>query len=117
MANGDRWIHDALSSRFGSRQSQECRKVHATIQLLDKHQDTEINETSLEDDYPEKAELVLAQARQALISLCEGEALEIVKNTSRGQHFGLEALRQLITKYDPQNPQANLALLKKALRL
>ena len=52
---------------------------------------------------------------RALISLCEGEALEIVKNTSRGQHFGLEALRPLITKYDPQNPQANSALLKKVL--
>ena len=85
------------------------------IQLLEEHQDTEINETSLEDDYPEGAELVSAQARQALISLCEGEALEIVKNTSRGQHFGLEALRRLITKYDPQNPQANSALLKKVL--
>ena len=47
-----------------------------------------------------------------MISHCEGEALEIVKNTSRGQHFGLEALRRLITKYDPQNPQA---LLKKVL--
>ena len=36
-------------------------------QLIEEHQDTEINETSLEDDYPEGAELVLAQARQALI--------------------------------------------------
>ena len=89
------------------------------IQLLEEHQDTEINETSLEDDYiviyPEGAELVSAQARQALISLCEGEALEIVKNTSTGQHFGLEALRRLITKYDP-HPQAKTALLKKVLR-
>ena len=48
-------------------------------------------EKSLEDDYPDGAELVSAQARQALISLTEGEALEIVKNTSRGTHFGLEA--------------------------
>jgi len=41
-----------------------------------------ITERSLEDDYPDGAELVSAQARQALISLTEGEALEIVKNTS-----------------------------------
>ena len=72
-------------------------------------------ERSLEDDYPDGAELVSAQARQALISLTEGEALEIVKNTSRGTHFGLEALRRLLCKYDPQNPQANSALLKKVL--
>ena len=39
----------------------------------------------------------------------------IVKNTSRGTHFGLEALRRLLSKYDPQNPQANSALLKKVL--
>ena len=42
-----------------------------------------ITEKSLEDDYPDGAELVSAQARQALISLTEGEALEIVKNTER----------------------------------
>ena len=47
--------------------------------------------------------------------MTEGEALEIAKNTSRGTHFGLEALRRLLCKYDPQNPQANSALLKKVL--
>ncbi len=73
-----------------------------------------ITERSLEDDYPDGAELVSAQARQALISLTEGEALEIIKNTSRGTHFGLEALR-LLCKYAPQNPQAKSALLKKVL--
>ena len=77
--------------------------------------DVAITEKSLEDDYPDGAELVSAQARQSLISLTEGEALEIVKNTSRGSHFGLEALRRLLCKYDPQNPQANSALLKKVL--
>ena len=41
--------------------------------------------------------------------------MEIVKNTSRGGHFGLEAMRRLLCKYDPQNPQANSALLKKVL--
>ena len=44
-----------------------------------------------------------------------GEALEIVKNTSRGGHFGLEAMRRLLCKYDPQDPPANSALLKKVL--
>ena len=77
--------------------------------------DKEITESGLEVDYDEGAELVSAQARQALISLTEGEALEIVKNTSRGSHFGLEAMRRLLCKYDPQNPQANSVLLKKAL--
>ena len=77
--------------------------------------DKEINESNLEVDFDEGAELVSAQARQALISLTEGEALEIVKNTSRGSHFGLEAMRRLLCKYDPQNPQANSALLKKVL--
>ena len=79
--------------------------------------DKEITESSLEVDFDAgaDAELVSAQARQALISLTEGEALEIVKNTSRGGHFGLEAMRRLLCKYDPQNPQANSALLKKVL--
>ena len=85
------------------------------IQKLESTVDVAITERSLEDDYPDGAELVSAQARQALISLTEGEALEIVKNTSRGTHFGLEALRRLLSKYDPQNPQANSALLKKVL--
>ena len=76
--------------------------------------DKEITESGLEVDFDEGAELVSAQARQALISLTEGEALEIVKNTSRGSHFGLEAMRRLLCKYDPQNPQANSALLKKS---
>ena len=77
--------------------------------------DKEITESSLEVDFDDGAELVSAQARQALISLTEGEALEIVKNTSRGSHFGLEAMRRLLCKYDSQNPQANSALLKKVL--
>ena len=47
------------------------------VQLLEERQDTEINETSLEDDDPGGAELVAAQARQALISLCEGEPLRL----------------------------------------
>ena len=65
--------------------------------------DREITESSLEVDFDDGAELVSAQARQ-LISLTEGEALEIVKNTSRGSHFGLEAMRRLYS-----------ALLKKVL--
>ena len=79
--------------------------------------DKEITESSLEVDFDDGAELVSAHARQALISLTEGEALEIVKNTSRGNHFGLEAMRMrsLLCKYDPQNHQANSALLKKVL--
>ena len=77
--------------------------------------DKEITESGLEVDFDEGAKLVSAQARQALISLTEGEALEIVKNTSLGSHFGLEAMRRLLCKYDPQNPQANSALLKKVL--
>ena len=77
--------------------------------------DKEITESGLEVDFDEGAELVSAQARQALISLTVGEALEIGKNTSRGSHFGLEAMRRLLCKYDPQNPQANSALLKKVL--
>ena len=78
--------------------------------------DVAITERSLEDDYPDGAELVSAQARQALISLTEGEALGIVKNTSRGTHFGLEALRSLLSKYDPQNLQADSAISSKANR-
>ena len=77
--------------------------------------DKEIIESSLEVDFDDGAELVSAQARQALICLTEGEALEIAKNTSRGSHSGLEVMRRLLCKYDPQNPQANSALLKKVL--
>ena len=92
---------------------ESCHKnAIQVMQKLESTVDVAITERSLEDD---GAELVSAQARQALISLTEGEALEIVKNTSRGTHFGLEALRRLLCKYDPQNPQANSALLKKVL--
>ena len=95
---------------------ESCHKnAIQVIQKLESTVDVAIDEKSLGDDYPDGAELVSAQARQALISLTEGEALEIVKNTSRGTHFGLEALRRLLSKYDPQNPQANSALLKKVL--
>ena len=72
--------------------------------------DKEITQLSLDVDFEDGAELVSAQVRQALISLTEGEALEIVKNTSRGSQ---EAMRRLLRKYDPQNPLANSALLKK----
>lgn len=68
--------------------------------------DKEITEAALELDFVDGAELVSAQARQALISLTKGDALEIVRNTSWGAHFGLEALRRLLCKYDPKNPQA-----------
>ena len=95
---------------------ESCHKnAIQVMQKLESTVDVAITERSLEDDYADGAELVSAQARQALISLTEGEALEIVKNTSRGTHFGLEALRRLLCKYDPQNPQANSALLKKVL--
>ena len=77
--------------------------------------DKEITEPSLEVDFGDGAELVSAQARQALISLTEGEVPKIVKDTSCGSHFGLEAMTRLLCKYDPQNPQANSALLKKVL--
>ena len=94
---------------------ESCHNAIQVIQKLEPTVDVAITERSLEDDYPDGAELVSAQARQALISSTEGEALEIVKNTSRGTHFGLEVLRRLLCKYDPQNPQANSALLKKVL--
>ena len=60
--------------------------------------DKEITESSLEVDFGDGAELVSAQARQDLISLTGGEALEVVKNTARGGHFGLEAMRRLLCK-------------------
>ena len=49
--------------------------------------DKEITESSLEVNFGYGAELVSAQARQALICLTEGQALEIVKNISRGSHL------------------------------
>ena len=64
---------------------ESCHKnAIQVIQKLESTVDVAITERSLEDDFPDGAELVSAQARQALISLTEGEALEIVKNTSRG---------------------------------
>ena len=59
--------------------SQECSPSCAKVS----RQWMAITERSLEDDYPDAAELVSAQARQALISLTEGEVLELVKNASR----------------------------------
>ena len=67
---------------------ESCHKnAIQVIQKLESTADVAITERSLEDGYPDGSELVSAQARQALISLTEGEALEIVKNTSRGTHF------------------------------
>ena len=87
---------------------ESCHKNAVKIVAQDRAQcDKEITESGLEVDFDDGAEPVSAQARQALISLTEGEALEIVKNTSRGSHFGLEVMRRLLCKYDPQNPQAN----------
>jgi len=81
---------------------ESCHKnAIQVVQKLESTVDVAITERSLEDDYPDGAELVSAQARQALISLTEGETLGIVKNTSRGTHFGLEALRRLLCKCDP----------------
>ena len=40
------------------------------------------------------------QVYVALAELLEGEALDIVKNTTRGQ--GLEAWRKLVRRFDPQ---------------
>ena len=56
--------------------SQECSPSCAKVS----RQWMAITERSLEDDYPDAAELVSAQA---LISLTEGEVLELVKNASR----------------------------------
>ena len=61
------------SSRLGSRIVTRMLRLNVT-----KRSQTE---SILEVDFEHGAELVSAQARQALLSLTEGEALEIVKNT------------------------------------
>ena len=61
------------------------RNAGKCIQEIESHTDQDITDTSFDVDFPDGAELVSAQARQALISLTEGEAL-----------------RRLIVKYDPQ---------------
>ena len=54
---------------------ESCHKnAIQVIQKLESTVDVAITEKSLEDDYPDGAELVSAQARQSLISLTEGEA-------------------------------------------
>ena len=74
--------------------------------------DKEITESSFEVDFADGAELVSAQARLRV----KRWRLPRIQNTSRGSHFGLEAMRRLLCKYDPQNPQANSALLTKVLQ-
>ena len=106
---------DSLYYKFKTWVESCHKNAIQVIQKLESTVDVAITERSLEDEFPDGAELVSAQARQALISLTEGEALEIVKNPSRGTHFGLEALRRLLSKYEPQNPQANSTLLKEVL--
>ena len=90
---------EKFSGSSGTWDSSWYYKFKTWIESCHKNAIQVLTERSLGDDYPDGAELVSAQARQALISLTEGEALEIVKNTSRGTHFGLEALRRLLSKY------------------
>ena len=55
-----------------------------------------------------------AQLHVALVSLCRDEALTVVKNSGKRQ--GLNAWRRLNSEYEPNNPQANLRLLKRILQ-
>ena len=64
-------------------------------------------------DWPELGK-INAQLQVALVSLCRDEALTVVRNSERGQ--GLDAWRRLNREYEPNNPQANLRLLKKVLQ-
>lgn len=110
---------DKFSGAFGTWDSwwykfktwvESCHKNAVKIVAQVEAQcDKEITEANLEIEFDEGAELVSAQARQALIALTEGEALEIVKNTSRGNRFGLEAMRRLLCKYDPQESSSKLS--------
>ena len=85
-----------IAGGTSSRRVESCHKNEVKIVAQVGAQcDKEITESGLEVDFDDGAELVSAQARQALISLTEGEAPEIVKNTSRGSHFGLEGMRRL----------------------
>ena len=53
------------------------------------------------------------QVYVALAELLEGEALEIVKNTTRGACF--EAWRKLVTRFDPRTVGRKRALLSRII--
>lgn len=55
-----------------------------------------------------------AQLHVALVSLCRDEALTVVKNSEKSQ--GCDAWRRLHRAYEPNNPQANLRLLRKIIQ-
>ena len=55
-----------------------------------------------------------AQLHVALVSLCRDEALTVVKNSEKSQ--GCDAWRRLNRAYEPNNPQANLRLLRQIIQ-
>ena len=73
----------------------------------------EVEAKSLEDGWKDLGRID-AQLHVALVSLCRDEALTVVKNS--GRHAGLNAWRRLNAEYEPNNPQANLRLLKRILQ-
>ena len=75
------------------------------------HEDIRIK--IVNEAWPDGAK-VNAQLQVALVSLCKDEALTVIKNSEKNQ--GLDAWRRLNREYEPNNPQANLRLLKKVLQ-
>ena len=75
--------------------------------------ETDIAQQGSDAQWPELGK-INAQLQVALVSLCRDEALTVVRNSERGQ--GLDAWRRLNREYEPNNPQANLRLLKKVLQ-
>ena len=92
---------------------ESCHKNAVKIVAqVEAQRDKEITESSLEVDFDHGAELVSDQARQAFISLADGEALEIVKNTPRGNHFGLEAMRKTLVQVRPSESSGQLSFVE-----
>ena len=72
-----------------------------------------INHHGIQENWTD-LDKINAQLQVALVSLCKDESLTVVRNSERD--MGLDAWRRLHREHEPNNPQANLRLLKKVLQ-
>jgi len=102
---------------FGTWFNAQFEKGEEILKWAESHNNNPIDDVDLDGAEPRYPQIksVNAQLHVILVSLMQRNtaAFEIVKNT--GQNNGLDAWRRLSRKFDPNNPQANLALLKRVL--
>ena len=105
------------SFKFSTWMSSQFDQGEAILRWAEDRGGDQITQEVLDTLYLEKpsAEELNRQLHVCLTHLMDGgsKAFEIVKNSQK--HLGLDAWRRLCRQYDPNNPAANMALLKKVL--